>query len=100
MIKAVAPRMAQQIIDWAVQLFGGGGTSNDHMLAASFATARLLRLADGPDEVHRNQIARLEIKRHAETDPARTGGAATVLSREEALRIAAEGLWAKPTDHH
>ena len=59
MIKVVAPTMAQQIIDWAMQLFGGGGTSNDHFLAAAFATARLLRLADGPDEVHRNQIGQL-----------------------------------------
>jgi alkylation response protein AidB-like acyl-CoA dehydrogenase len=53
MIKVVAPNMAQQIVDWAIQLFGGGGTSNDHFLAAALATTRLLRLADGPDEVHR-----------------------------------------------
>jgi len=96
MIKVVAPTMAQQIIDWAIQMFGGGGTSNDHFLAAAFATARLLRLADGPDEVHRNQIGRLELKRHRATDPARTGGDAAVLTLEEGTRIAAEGLWPRP----
>ena len=55
--------MACQVLDWAIQLFGGGGTSNDFGLASAYATARLLRLADGPDEVHRDQIARLEYKR-------------------------------------
>ncbi|MDR6263508.1 acyl-CoA dehydrogenase family protein [Roseobacter sp. N2S] len=65
MIKVAVPNMACQVIDWAIQLFGGGGTSNDFGLAAAYATARLLRLADGPDEVHRDQIARLEFKRQA-----------------------------------
>jgi acyl-CoA dehydrogenase len=65
MIKVAVPNMACQVIDWAIQLFGGGGTSNDHGLALAYATARLLRIADGPDEVHRNQIARLEMRRHA-----------------------------------
>lgn len=64
MIKVAAPNMAQQVIDWAIQAHGGGGTSNDFGLASAFATARLLRLADGPDEVHRNQIARLELRRY------------------------------------
>lgn len=63
MIKVAVPQMACQVVDWAIQLFGGGGTSNDFGLAAAYATARLLRLADGPDEVHRDQIARLEYKR-------------------------------------
>lgn len=63
MIKVAVPNMACQITDWAIQLFGGGGTSNDFGLAAAYATARLLRLADGPDEVHRDQIARLEFKK-------------------------------------
>ena len=63
MIKVAVPQMACQVIDWAIQLFGGGGTSNDFGLASAYATARLLRLADGPDEVHRDQIARLEYKR-------------------------------------
>ncbi len=65
MIKVAVPNMACQIIDWAIQVHGGGGTSNDFGLAAAYATARLLRLADGPDEVHRNQIARLELKKYS-----------------------------------
>jgi acyl-CoA dehydrogenase len=65
MIKIAVPNMACKIIDWAIQAFGGGGTSNDFGLAASYATARLLRLADGPDEVHRDQLARLELARSA-----------------------------------
>ena len=80
MIKVAAPAMACKIVDWAIQIFGGGGTSNDHFLTAAYATARLLRLADGPDEVHRNQIGRMEIKRHRNSDPAKTGGSADVLS--------------------
>lgn len=63
MIKIAVPNMACQVIDWAIQVFGGGGTSNDFGLAAAYATARLLRLADGPDEVHRDQLARLELKK-------------------------------------
>ncbi|PZN93322.1 MAG: acyl-CoA dehydrogenase [Alphaproteobacteria bacterium] len=80
MIKIAAPAMAQKLVDNAMQLFGGGGTANDHLLAAAFATARLLRLADGPDEVHRNQLARFELKRHRNTDLRETGGDADVLS--------------------
>jgi len=83
MIKAAAPTVACQIVDWAIQLFGGGGTSTDHLLTAAYSTARLLRLADGPDEVHRNQLARFEIKRHLQTDPVRTGGHAAPLTRDE-----------------
>jgi acyl-CoA dehydrogenase len=64
MIKVAAPNMAQKVIDWAIQAFGGGGTSNDFGLASAYANARLLRLADGPDEVHRNQIARMELRRY------------------------------------
>ncbi len=63
MIKVVVPNMACQVIDWAIQVHGGGGLTNDFGLAAAYATARLLRLADGPDEVHRNQIARIELRR-------------------------------------
>jgi acyl-CoA dehydrogenase len=63
MIKVAVPDMACKVIDWAIQAFGGGGTSNDFGLAAAYATARLLRLADGPDEVHRDQLARMEFKR-------------------------------------
>jgi acyl-CoA dehydrogenase len=58
MIKVAAPNMACKVIDWAIQAHGGGGVCDDFPLA--YAYARTLRLADGPDEVHRNQIARLE----------------------------------------
>jgi acyl-CoA dehydrogenase len=64
MIKVVAPNMACQIIDWAIQAHGGGGVSQDFPLAYSYAHQRTLRLADGPDEVHRNSIAKLELARH------------------------------------
>ena len=65
MIKVAVPNMACQVIDWAIQAHGGGGTSDDFGLAVAYATARMLRIADGPDEVHRNQIARLELKKYA-----------------------------------
>ena len=63
MIKVAAPNMACQVADWAIQAFGGGGTGNDFGTAIAYAGARVLRLADGPDEVHRDQIARLELKK-------------------------------------
>jgi len=69
MIKIAAPNMACQVVDWAIQAFGGAGTNNDYGLAAMYATARLLRLADGPDEVHRNQLGKLELRRHAGKGP-------------------------------
>jgi acyl-CoA dehydrogenase len=65
MIKVAVPVMACKVIDWAMQLFGAAGMGNDHGLAAAYATARMLRIADGPDEVHRNQIGRMELRRHA-----------------------------------
>lgn len=68
MIKIAVPQAACKIVDWAIQAFGGGGTSNDFGLASAYATARLLRLADGPDEVHRDQLARIELKRIAGTN--------------------------------
>ncbi|WP_281015840.1 acyl-CoA dehydrogenase family protein [Roseiarcus fermentans] len=98
MIKVVAPTMAQRIVDWAIQVFGGGGTNNDHFLAAAFATTRLLRLADGPDEVHRNQIGRLELRRYRNTDPSRSGGSGAPLSLDEAAAWAEGGLWPRPAD--
>lgn len=61
MIKVAAPEMACRVIDWAIQAHGGAGVSDDFPLAYAYAQARTLRLADGPDEVHRNQIARLEL---------------------------------------
>ena len=61
MIKVLAPNVALQVIDWAMQVHGGGGVSDDFGLAYAYAHARTLRFADGPDEVHRNQIAKLEL---------------------------------------
>jgi len=65
MIKVVAPNMALGVIDRAIQAFGGAGVSNDFTLAAHWANARTLRLADGPDEVHRRAVARLELKKYS-----------------------------------
>ncbi|MBU8769125.1 acyl-CoA dehydrogenase [Cytobacillus oceanisediminis] len=64
MIKVVAPSMALKVIDRAIQAFGAAGVSDDVPLAALWANARTLRLADGPDEVHRAQIAKLELKKY------------------------------------
>jgi acyl-CoA dehydrogenase len=64
MIKVVAPNMACEVIDMAIQAHGGGGVSGDFPLAYSYANQRTLRLADGPDEVHRQSIAKLELARH------------------------------------
>ncbi len=64
MIKVVAPNVSTKIIDWAIQAHGGGGVSNDFPLASMYAHQRTLRLADGPDEVHRNAIAKLELAKH------------------------------------
>ena len=63
MIKVAAPNMACSVIDWAIQACGGYGMQ-DRFLAHAYAAARSLRIADGPDEVHRNQIARLELARY------------------------------------
>jgi acyl-CoA dehydrogenase len=60
-IKVAVPRMAQDVVDLAIQLHGGGGLSDDYPLAAAWTSARALRLADGPDEVHRGVIAKLEL---------------------------------------
>ena len=65
MIKVIAPTMACQVIDWAIQAHGGGGLCQDFPLAQYYAHVRTLRFADGPDEVHRNAIAKIELGRHA-----------------------------------
>ena len=70
MIKALAPNVACQVIDWAIQAHGGAGMTDDFGLAYAYENARALRLADGPDEVHRNQIAKIELD---EQTAARTG---------------------------
>ncbi len=64
MIKVLAPNAAQQIIDWAIQAHGGGGVSQEFQVAGMYAHNRTLRLADGPDEVHRGQIAKLELRKY------------------------------------
>ena len=63
MIKVVAPNMASRVIDWAIQAHGGGGMSDDFPLAYAYAWQRALRFADGPDEVHRASLAKLELAR-------------------------------------
>ena len=63
-IKVIAPSMACRVIDRAIQLHGGLGVCQDTFLAAAYANQRTLRLADGPDEVHMDQIARLEMRKH------------------------------------
>ncbi len=63
-IKVVVPSMAQRVIDMAMQLHGGAGLSDDFPLAGAWTTARALRLADGPDEVHRGVVARLELGKY------------------------------------
>jgi acyl-CoA dehydrogenase len=68
MIKVAAPNVTLKVLDWAIQLHGGGGVSDDFALAALWAGARTLRLADGPDEVHREQIAKLELSRYRPKD--------------------------------
>lgn len=64
MIKVVAPTMATKVIDWAIQAHGGAGVCDDFPLAYAYANQRTLRLADGPDEVHRMAIAKLELAKH------------------------------------
>ena len=64
MIKVVAPNMAAKVIDWAIQAHGGGGMSDDFPLAYAYVWQRALRFADGPDEVHRASLAKLELARH------------------------------------
>jgi acyl-CoA dehydrogenase len=69
MIKVIAPNMASQVIDWAIQAHGAAGISDDFPLAYAYCTQRWLRLADGPDEVHRQSIAKLELARNIATAP-------------------------------
>jgi acyl-CoA dehydrogenase len=71
-IKVAAPEMACQVIDWAIQAHGGGGVTEDFPLAYFFKIARTLRIVDGPDEVHRHQLGRMELAKHK---PARTEAA-------------------------
>jgi acyl-CoA dehydrogenase len=63
MIKVAAPAMLCRVIDWAVQAHGGAGVTEDFGLAEAYGHARAMRIFDGPDEVHRNQIGRLELRK-------------------------------------
>jgi acyl-CoA dehydrogenase len=76
-IKVAVPNMACQVIDWAIQAFGAAGVSAEYGLAYAYANARLIRIADGPDEVHRNQIGRLELGMYGD-EPSKRGGNAHV----------------------
>jgi acyl-CoA dehydrogenase len=69
MIKVVAPNVACTVLDWSIQAHGGAGVSDDFPIAYAYALARTLRLADGPDEVHRNAIAKVEIAKHVPMPP-------------------------------
>jgi acyl-CoA dehydrogenase len=92
MIKVAAPNMACRVIDWAMQAFGGAGMTEDYGLAHAYATARYLRLADGPDEVHRNQIARLELRRYQGPESL-TGGSAGVVPPDPGPGARARPVW-------
>jgi acyl-CoA dehydrogenase len=74
MIKVVAPNVAQKVIDRAIQVCGGAGVSQDFHLAYAYARTRVLRLADGPDEVHRETVAKQELRKHADNANRRAGG--------------------------
>jgi acyl-CoA dehydrogenase len=63
MIKVAAPQMLCQVLDWAIQAHGGAGVTNDFGLASAYGAARAMRIFDGPDEVHLNQIGALELRR-------------------------------------
>jgi acyl-CoA dehydrogenase len=79
MIKVVAPNIACKVIDWAIQAYGGAGVQ-DEFLVGAYASARSLRLADGPDEVHRNAIAKMELREMA-SGPAAPGSAGATKPR-------------------
>ncbi len=68
-IKVSIPNMACQIMDWAIQMHGAGGVSSDFGLSKMYATARTMRIVDGPDEVHRHQLARLELQKYKPARP-------------------------------
>jgi acyl-CoA dehydrogenase len=73
MIKVAAPNMLCRVLDWAIQAHGAAGVSEDFPLAQAYAYARTVRIVDGPDEVHRNQIGRLELRKYSSESPSRAG---------------------------
>ncbi len=94
MIKIVAPQVASEIIDMAIQAFGGGGFA-DTVMTMAYVYARITRVADGPDEVHADQLGRFELAKHAARDAAATGGSSQVMiaqgkDHERPLQMAAE----------
>jgi acyl-CoA dehydrogenase len=91
MIKVAAPNMACTVIDWAIQAFGGAGVTNDFGLGHAYANARTLRLADGPDEVHRDQIARMELRGFQNDRAAETGTSVEILPPKVLAASAANG---------
>jgi acyl-CoA dehydrogenase len=74
MIKVVAPNMALRVLDRAIQAHGGAGVCDDFFLAQAWAGARTLRLADGPDEVHRESIAKMELQKYPQAARAHEAG--------------------------
>jgi acyl-CoA dehydrogenase len=72
MIKVVAPNVAQKVIDRAIQVHGGAGVCQDFHLAYAYARTRVLRLADGPDEVHRETVAKQELRKFRDNANRRT----------------------------
>jgi acyl-CoA dehydrogenase len=74
MIKVVAPNMSCKVVDWAIQAHGAAGVSGDFWLADAYAQQRTVRIVDGPDEVHRNAIAKIEIAKRAAAAMARAAG--------------------------
>jgi acyl-CoA dehydrogenase len=91
-IKVAAPNVALKVLDRAIQVHGGGGVSDDFGLASAYAHLRTLRLADGPDEVHRNQIARLELRKY-QGPASLTGGSAEVLPAEPSPGLRTRPVW-------
>jgi acyl-CoA dehydrogenase len=91
MIKVVTPNVACRVLDWAIQVFGAAGVSDDFGLAYAYASARTLRLADGPDEVHRNHIAKFELGRHS--------GVAHGRESDDGSRIESRAQAARPPGH-
>ena len=72
MIKVAVPNMLCRVLDVAIQAYGGAGVTEDFGLAGAYASARVLRIVDGPDEVHRNQIAKLELRKYRAAEARRT----------------------------
>ncbi len=90
MIKVAAPTMACQVIDWAMQAHGGAGVSEGTPLAHMYASARTIRFADGPDEVHRNQIpGKLELEQYLTQGGSTVSAAGALAARHAAAPVGA-----------